>query len=378
MPEEKKHEKKESKEDIVEEIKKEESKILKDLKKNPWIAATFIFAIAALILLFVAFRGGGSISEKVASQKAVDFYKVYNGMEIIIDSVKGVGSFYELSAHTADGQKGNVYISKDGEYLASGLISFSEVEKAASDQTTAPAVEVPKSDKPVVELFVWSFCPGGVYGESVLKPVADLLKDKVDARVRFIGPVTTDKDAAGSSCFASRGKSADDGVKECCKTYTYSGKTYYSCALHNNKDNLLESEESERQACVYKNYGILKLLAYQEDFNANCISKKSDSSAFATCWKNSLTKIGGSASVISSCMASQEGLKILIDDYEYGQGLGGIGASPSYFVNGVQVETNTADALKQQVCVAFNTAPSECSGQVAAQTDISNSGASCG
>lgn len=261
-----------------------------------------------------------------------------------------------------------------GEMSKAALKEFADKCKSSSTDSNTQS-NVPKSDKPLVELFVWAFCPGAVYGENVVKPVADLLKEKIDVKVRFIGPVTTDKARAASGCFAGRGKSTDEAVSECCITYDYNSKTYYSCALHNSKTNHLESIESERQACILEKYGSAKLLQYTAEFNAKCISQKADETAFNACWKTALEKIGTVAD-IESCISSKEGLKLLIEDNDYGESLGGISVSPSFYVNGNQVEPSNSDSLKGIICSAFNTQPSECSGSVEEITTQSSGG--CG
>jgi len=45
---------------------------------------------------------------------------------------------------------------------------------------------VPKTDKPVVELFVMSYCPYGLQTEKAIIPVLELLGDKIDFKLRFV------------------------------------------------------------------------------------------------------------------------------------------------------------------------------------------------
>jgi len=353
---------------IIKEIEKEESKIIKELKKNPWIAGTFVFAVIALILLFVAFKGGGSISEKDASQKAVDFYKTYNGMEIITDSVKEVGSFYELSAHTADGQKGKVYISKDGEYLASSLVSISDVEKAAAaaaNQTSAttvavPAPIIPKSNKPVVDAYVFAYCPYGTQFEKALVPAYNLLKNKADINIVFIG------------------------------------------AMHGE----FEHHESLRQLCIQKNYGKDKLFAYLDKFlvNAAIGNCQGTDACVNPLIETIYTQIGIDKTKINTCITTDAEALYKADEQQ-AQSLG-IGGSPTVTINGIEIGGNkcssaddcnpgescvndgsgstvcmlnrAANSVKTSICSAFNTLPSECNQTLSTQSTSSGFGSSAG
>lgn len=258
----------------------------------------------------------------------------------------------------------------------SKLGNQTEIEQNVENDDQNVVVNVSKTDKPVVDLFVWSFCPGGVYGEQMIKPTVDLLKDKADFRVRFIGPVTTDKDTAGTSCFAAQGKSVDEGIAQCCETYSYDSKTYYSCALHNKIDNHLESIESERQACIYNIDGISKLMAYVEKFNASCISLRTDVTKFNECVNNTMSTVGINKNSVASCISNKDGLKYLIEDYNYTLSVGGINTSPTYMINKTKVSPKSQDNFKQYVCSGFNNAPSECGTVIEATT--TSSGGSCG
>ena len=74
-----------------------------------------------------------------------------------------------------------VYLTKDG-VLAGSL---NNIEPVSS--TVAPTQEnLPKSDKPVVELFVMSYCPYGTQAEKGILPVLALLGDKIDFKLRMV------------------------------------------------------------------------------------------------------------------------------------------------------------------------------------------------
>jgi len=289
-----------------------------------------------------------------------------------------------------EGQDQNIFITKDGKTLIAGeeyknavimgQLFFMDVPFPAQETPeTPPAAAMPKSDKPEVELFVWAFCPGGVSGESTLKPVVDLLGNKIDTKVVFIGPVSTDKTSAAYGCFAGRNsdgtpKPLEEALSNCCVTYpNIDGQAVYSCALHNKAGNLDESHESGRQACIQKNYPE-KYWAYLDAFNNACWGK----TGIDACWKAEAGKLGIDTQKIGQCAEGAEGINMLIgdsgksDQYQ-------VSSSPSLFINGVEFTgSRTPEAYKEAVCSAFNTPPAECGSAIGAAAAPDTSNATCG
>jgi hypothetical protein len=193
---------------------------------------------------------------------------------------------------------------------------------------------------------VWAFCPYGQQAEELAKPVYDLLKNKADFNIIFIGPVTVNKTVAANGCFNGQGKSTDDAVKACCNTYTINGTTIYSCGLHGNAEAL----ETERQACIMKEYGKDSLWKYV----ANYDNSNNDVNG-------SLSSIGADASTVSSCMSSYGWYDTLVGDTASAV-QNWVGSSPTILINGAMYSgTRTSDSLKTSLCSAFTTQPSECS-----------------
>jgi hypothetical protein len=60
-----------------------------------------------------------------------------------------------------------------------------EVQNTEGDDEVEPQ-EVPKSDKPDVELFVMSHCPYGTQMEKGIIPVVETLGDKIDFEIKFV------------------------------------------------------------------------------------------------------------------------------------------------------------------------------------------------
>ncbi len=187
-----------------------------------------------------------------------------------------------------------------------------------------PAPDVPKSDKPEVELFVMSFCPYGVQAESAMKPVVDLLGDKADINVKFIVNV---------------GGDTPDSVQ----------------SLHGPP----EAMEDLRQTCVRENYDYTTFWNYVSQINENCYSIYRDSEAMDACWKAAAEKAGIDVSSVESCLETSS-VNIIKQDEATANGYGVTG-SPTIVINGQRVSpARTPEGFKQAICNAFTTPPEEC------------------
>jgi len=197
----------------------------------------------------------------------------------------------------------------------------------ADTQTAEPAQQVDAaasanpSDKPVVELFVMSYCPYGLQMEKAFLPVMELLKNKAAMSIRFV-----------------------------------------SYSMHEKK----EIDENTRQYCIQKEQNA-KYIAYLK-----CFTAKGDPDA---CVREAAV----SQSSLSACMTSadrQFGITAKYEDksswlggqypvYPIDVGLNAkykVEGSPTLVINGAQVNAGRSpEAVKQAVCAAFKTAPSECS-----------------
>ncbi len=278
------------------------------------------------------------------------------GVEAKLSSVKEEYGMYNVSF---DGYKGtekqgsmSIYASKDGK---NALVTSQVLDLAKAVEKPQPAapVEVQKSDKPSVELFVMSFCPYGVVAEKAMSPVVALLKDKADITVHFITSVT-ENPPSGEECL----KGTDTPLQV--------------CSLHGPT----EAMEELRQVCIVKNYDNLTLWKYLDKFDANCTASLSDATALDACWKKAAQDSGIDAEKIDACSKSSEGLDLLKADEALATQYN-VSGSPTIVVNGTVVQPDrTPEAFKQSICSAFNTAPSECSQQLS-DTSANVSG-SCG
>jgi protein-disulfide isomerase len=298
------------------EIVKEEKKIGKFFKKtNTWIGISCVL----FILLVVVFVMNFGMTKGAAGNKLVNFLntEVVQGGGVTLSSVEAKGSLYQVKV-LYQGKEIPVYITKDGKYFVQGA---SEISPSDSSSITGQAVadtptEVPKSDKPAVDLWVFSYCPYGTQAEKGLIPVYNLLKNKADINIKYIG------------------------------------------AMHGE----YEKTESLRQLCIQKNYGQDKFMSYimKLDTNASVGSCGSNEACSKPIAENIMKGLGIDVNKINTCMTKDA--EALYSAQEQEAASLGISGSPTLVVNGVETSSGrSAAALLATICSAFNNAPSECS-----------------
>jgi len=154
------------------------------LRENPWVLSTFVLGVLVLILLVGSFQGfsGNTLSEKEAGENLVKYLSEIGYTGFIVNSVDESKGFYLVNTEY-NGEEVPFYVTKSGYIVGNSLISIAEDVETSTTTTTS---NVPKSDKPVVELFVMSYCPYGTQAEKGIIPVAELLGDKIDFKIRYV------------------------------------------------------------------------------------------------------------------------------------------------------------------------------------------------
>ncbi len=294
------------------------SKAKEKIKSNPWVMVSIVLGIVVIVLLFMVLRGGVTgnvISGDQAGNDIVTYLNEKTGGGVEYVRNEDIGSLYKVTV-SYQGQEIPVYTTKDGKYFVQGAIPMTgEVVGNLAADTETPK-DVPKSDKPKVQAFIFSYCPYGLQFEKALFPVYDLLKNKADINIVAIG------------------------------------------AMHGE----YEKQESLRQISIEQLYSRDKLFAYLKEFNAN--TNIGSCGGDDTCLNKYLpaiySKLGIDKTKVENYMKA-DALTIYDAQGSEASGLG-ISGSPTFVINGVQVQVSrNADAIKKAVCSAFNTAPSECS-----------------
>ena len=238
---------------------------------------------------------------------------------------------YSISDGT-NTQEGKFFASNERVYVANAVFDLTQNLPVPTVEPTASTTPV-KTDKPVVDLYVMSFCPYGNQAEDTMKPVFTLLKDKATFNVHYIVSVN--------------------------------GNDVQS--LHGAP----EVVQNEREACVLKNYDTSKWFDFVTYVNTNCGSSGS-------CWEAGATALGIDKAKINTCVTT-EGVA-LMQANDIASSTAGASGSPTMIINGVQssavYQYGNAEAYKQAICGSFNTAPSECSTALGTTTSAS-AGGSC-
>ena len=160
-------------------------------KINYWVVSTIILAV--LLILVVMTNGitgniitGGVIGVDDIGQKVVAFAESRGIEAEVLEVNDNSGSLYEVVL-SIDGQPVPVYITKDGEFMVASPISLdpSDAPPIQPEQTQKPQ-EIPKSDKPIVELFVMTHCPYGTQAEKGFIPTIEALGKSIDSSVKFV------------------------------------------------------------------------------------------------------------------------------------------------------------------------------------------------
>jgi len=305
-----------------------DNQLLETVRGNPWIISTIVMGVVVLVLLFSNFGGiTGNVSKNTAGETILNFAKSQVGDDVSLVGVELVDDLYEVTV-LYNGNEIPLYLTKDGKNLVQGVIPVSQLTSSSGSNQ---AEEIPKTDKPKVDLYVMSFCPYGNRGENTMVPVYNLLKDKIDFNVHYI--VNVNEGAVSS--------------------------------LHGQP----EVDENEREVCVLEDYGLGAWWKFVIYVNNNCGSDGS-------CWKAAASQSGVDDAKLTKCV-QEKGLN-LMKESETASNNAGASGSPTLIINGVQssavYQYGDTNAYKDAICSAFNTAPSECSTQLESVADSGATG----
>ncbi len=287
-------------------------------KKNPWVVSTLVLGIAVIVLLILMFNGGvtggvigvgsnGGINSDDASDKVVEYLNEMTGGGVEFISTEDLGDLYEVMVEFQE-QEIPVYITKDGEYFVQGAVEIAAVEEMEEMEGEQPVAEPPKSDMPIVELFVMTHCPYGTQAEKGIIPVYELLGDKIEGNINFVH--------------------------------------YF---MH-------EPEETETpvQVCIREEQGD-KYMDYLRCFLEEGIGE------------DCLSEVGIDEEMLNECIENNaEGYyeedSILSEDY-------GVRGSPTLVINGEVVSSGRSpSAYLDIICSAFNEVPEECNEELSSET----------
>lgn len=296
-------------------------------KRNDWKIFSGILGIIVIALLVVIFYGrinGTVVSGAVAGDNLIKFAKA-QGVDATLVKVSEKNGLYE-AVLSMNGQEVPIYVTKDGKNMAASLVPLTgstepeckadtdcaQGQVCQSGYCVAQPKDIPKSDKPKVELFVMAYCPYGTQSEKGLIPTIKALGSKIDAKIRFVH--------------------------------------YF---MHGDK----EEQETYTQVCIREEQSS-KYLDY-----LSCFLEAGDS-------PGCLTKIGIDKTKLNTCLANnstkaKEYYKVDSDlSNKYG-----VQGSPTLIINGVESSAGRdSTSYLNGICAVFNSAPSECSKKLSSDT----------
>lgn len=265
---------------------------------------------------------------KARVEKFINENLLPSDMKVDIKTVTQEDNLYKIVLEI-EGKEYTSYMTVDGKKFFQSGVDIDQVtaeaQKAKAEQDgkqdEKPSANLPKKDKPEVELFVMSHCPYGTQIEKGILPVLDALGNKINFTLKFC-----------------------------------------DYAMHGQK----ELNEQLTQYCIQKE-DKNKLISYLK-----CFLDKSDSTA---CLKS--TKLNEAK--ISSCVKSVDqqyqitkkfndkktwtsGNFPPFDIYKADNAKYSIQGSPSLVINGAQAQAERDPAsLLTAICSSFNNPPAECS-----------------
>ena len=304
-------------------------------KINWWALGALVFFLLFVASMFTSgFSGITGMSAVDASDKAVTYLNqqlLPPGTDAVMISTDTLSGVYKLKLDI-DGEEYDSYVTKDGSlFFISGieLVDLGEVDIEAepgleqeneTEETEEPApapaaFDAPDEEKPLVQLFLMSYCP---YGQQAINNIAstiDLLEDDVEFEPRFIVNV---------------------------KNETVS-------SLHGST----EVDEDMRQACIWKYYPESwwdYVLYVNENIPMNNINEE---------WTKAAEEAGLDIESIEECV-DDEGLELMEADDELTNEFG-ITGSPTLLINGERYSgQRTPEAFKQAICSGFEEQPDAC------------------
>ena len=264
-----------------------------------------------------------------------------------VKSVSEEGGLYKIMV-AVSGREINSYMTKDLSTFFPSPLEMKKPEIAGAETGTpsgeeTPPQEIPKSEKPEVQLFTMAFCPFGNQAEGLMKPVVDLLSDAVGIEVHYIFY-----------------ENYQGGGPDYCID-----KDSKYCSMHG----VAEANQDIRELCVYNNQPA-KFWDFVAKVNEDCTAGDVE-----TCWKTAAGATGVNAAAVESCFSANKldyakSEKELSDKFD-------ARSSPTLIINGVKYQgTRTSEGYKKAICGAFETEPEVCR-QTLEAADASGSAGVC-
>ncbi len=262
---------------------------------------------------------------KTASETFINDFLMSSGSKATVTEITEDYGLYKVKVDIGS-EVVDSYLTKDGKLFFPQAFDVAAMQAdknggASAGNQAAPkaATDLPKSDKPVVELFVMSQCPYGTQIEKGILPVVEALGKKIDFKIKFVD-------------YAMHGEvELNEQMNQYCidKTQPEKFNTYLKCFL----------VEGKTADCL-KSTGI-------NTAKVDSCVKETDAKYKIT--ENFKNKVG--------FKGSYAGFDIYKDDNaKYG-----VQGSPTLVINGETAESGRDSAtLLETICSTFKSRPKEC------------------
>lgn len=228
---------------------------------------------------------------------------------------------------TLDSVTQSFYLTRDGEWLIlpGTMIDITKLKGMAKQKPEATNEEIPKADKPAIELFIMSLCPYGNRAEKEILPIVGLFGDKIDFKIKFI--VNVNGDSIGNVA-----------------------------SLHG----IDEVKEDLRQAAIMKYYPD-KFSAYVDKINEKSCVISCGAIKLEDYWREAAANLQMDIKKIEKFAYGNEGMAQLKEDSAVSSKYN-VTASPTLIINGTKGDAiyKGAKAVQEAICSAFTNAPSLC------------------
>lgn len=295
-------------------VSNSKKKITERVRENPWILATFVLGIVVVLLMFGNGFGkvtGNVVSGDKAAEDLISYLNTIADSDIELVDVSEVNGLYEVVVDY-EGERFPIYVTKDGGSYTPSLIPISS---SSSSSSSSSGAEVPKSDVPVVELFVMTHCPYGTQAEKGFIPMMNAMGDLIQAEIKFVHYFMHEPEETETPIEVCIREEQEDKFID-----------YLTCFLEGN-------------GVVDPNYGL--------------IMEGRDS-------EECMREVGVDVQKVNDCVSSGKWEDYYAEDSALSQGYG-VQGSPTLVVNGEIVSSGrSASAYLDTVCQAFNNVPSEC------------------
>ena len=287
--------------------------------KNIWKILTIILAIIFIVSYIKPFSG--EISEDETKSKVeghINALLQAQGAAVTanIESISEENNLYKLDIEIG-GQVAEMYATKDGSVLFPQIIDLTTAIPPITGATTQEPQIIPKTKTPEVELYIFSYCPAGSSALDSFAPVANLLNQKVDFKVRFFSD------------------------------------------MHGE----YEKQQNIIQECIQE-VNSDKYFDYAEDFLEK-VYQKCAPTRDAQCDKKEATILMQEKEIDSDevfkCV-EEKGEELYTNDKTLANQFK-LSSSPSLVINDVSLGSSynrSPEGLKQAICEAFESAPEEC------------------